>query len=337
MPFPFPYSEYGLSESDFEKYINISYALPFCLYLDTSLISRNYFRCKDAYICCKHHVIPKGRCGSPIELTGAEIKNDDRGNFTYTDISIIIPYLGNRHINDYLELALEITNLLINSYRLAFNRPTLSTLSFSDLSHGVEITVPYRIEKSDLESSGLAGMFVGGNKEGKPISTIKGFVGGYQSYVSIKSESDITILQEYLDKKHTITTSLLFQMSAEKELKHGDFKFAAVLGASCADIATDSFLNRKNWQEGPKHHTFAERRLEDPFIANNVTSFRQAYPTEFTYLELLYKIRNKVVHEGEAYYIDNSYSPPQCITVFSNEIANYLTALKVLIPWLESI
>ncbi len=290
MPFPFPYTEYGLSASESANFVNISFALPFCLYLDTSAISGNYFRWGNAYLCCKHRIEPKGRCGSPIELTGAEIKDDDRGNFTYTDISIITPFNGKRRIREHLEMTLDATNNLINAYRLMFDRPTLSTLSFADLSHGIEITVPYKLEKSDLEKSGLAGMWVGGEKDGKYFSTLKGFAGSYHSYFPTKTDSDVNALQDYLDGKLTITTSQLFRMSAERELKHGDYKFAAVLGGSCADIATDTFLNIKNWQEGPKHRTFAERRLEDPFVANGQPGFQQAYPREYSLIETLYKI-----------------------------------------------
>ena len=269
-------------------------------------------------------------------MTGAEIINDDRGNYTYTSVSACIPYRTDWRGRDYVTEALRAVNETIIAYREIVDRPSTATIGPTDLSQGLTIEGPFPDPEDFVKNSGISGMYVAGNRtDGSPMISVKGFAGGWGPLQPTHGSDVFTKVQEYLSGTNKVSTARRFYQEAMRELRHGDFGFAAVLGGTALGVSIQELLDRKSWKPG-NSGTFASKFLVDPFVQNGLSGFDQCDPSAFGVVERLYKVRNKVAHEGRPYYVDDSATPPQSVAVKSLDVDNMLQALRVALEWIES-
>ncbi|MCP4406508.1 MAG: hypothetical protein GY807_01865 [Gammaproteobacteria bacterium] len=305
----FPFESRGMTDTDRSTHVWVGFNIPTCLYLDSQEAGGLTIQSSTTRLDFKHVVNPRGRCGMPVQMIGAEIENDDKGNYTYTSVSACIPFQPDWSGRDYVAEAIRAVNETIIAYREVAGRPTIATLGPSDLSQGLTIEGPFPNSKEFLKNSGLSGVFVSGNRpDGTPMLSMKGFVGGWGPLQHTLGPEIYAQLQEYLSGSKKIGAARRVLQEALRELQHGDFGFAAVLGGSALEIGIQELLDRKSWQGG-SNGTFANKFFVDPFVANGETGFNKIDSAAFTLVERLYKVRNKVAHEGKAYYMDNAYEP----------------------------
>lgn len=304
MPFTFPFNSVGLNADDDYKYVLISYALPMCLYLDTERFGNVPFTRGVDMAYCRHVICPTGRAQSiETKIDNGELRDDDRGNFTFTDVAFALDYDGSNRVQAYIKRALEFTNILIDAYRLEHNRPTLSTLSEADLSSGIHMQLPCSINELDVEGSNLFCSMLGGEKGGNNFVAIKGHWGGVTLLRPTLDEESVRTIQRYAAGELEVQSHEALLMSARRELRHGDVRLGIILGATALEIVTDQFLERKGWGAGSTG-SFANKRLVDPFHQIGVNDYETLFPDQFSDIEALYKGRNKAAHEGEAYYLE---------------------------------
>jgi hypothetical protein len=84
------------------------------------------------------------------------------------------------------------------------------------------------------------------------------------------------------------------------------------------EIAIQELLDRKSWKPGTTG-TFAHKFFSEPFAQNGRDGLDKVNESAFGRVERLYKVRNKVAHEGKTYYVDDSATPPQVITVTTRQ------------------
>ena len=272
----------------------------------------------------------------PVQATGAEIENDDRGNYAFTSVSACMPFRKDWIGRDYVAEAIRAVNETIVAYREVAGRPTIATLGPTDLSQGLTIEGPFTDPQGFLKDSGLSGMYVSGERPDKtPMLSMKGFVGGWIKLKPVLGPDVFTELQDYLSGSKSVSTARRLLQEASRELRHGDHGFAAVLGGSALEVGIQELLQRNGWTSGTTG-TFAKKSLVDPFVANGRHGYDEVDPVAFAAVERLYKVRNKVAHEGRAYYQDDSFTPPKAVPVTAGDVETMLKAAGQTLGWVES-
>lgn len=323
-----------MTDADRSTHVVVGFNIPASLYLDSTEAGGKVLVKNGVRVDFKHIIMPKGRCGMPIELTGSEIPNDDRGNYSFTSVSCAFPFNQGWPARQYWEESVRIVNDIILAYREVVDRPTVATIGPTDLSQGIFIEGPFPDSPTFVQSSGISGMFVAGNRaDGTTMLSSKGFVGGFGPLQPKHGPPIYDAIQAYLDGSKVVSTARRFLQEANRELRHGDAAFAAVLGGSSLEIAVQTLLAKKGWSGGPKG-SFAKKFLQDPMIVAGSPTFKTANAAAYLAVERLYKVRNKVAHEGKAYYIDEGSTT--AVPVGSPEIKTMLEAAGVCIAWLES-
>lgn len=332
---PFPFKERGIDEADISKFVVVGFNIPACLHLDSGNVGGRLLKIGGTRIDFKHIVNPQGRCGMPTVLTGAEITDDDRGNYTYTSASICIPFYATWPSSEYVAEALRAVNAVIIAFREIAERPTIATLGLTDLSQGLTVEGPFPDSEKFVKESGVSGMFLGGvRSDGSPVLSMKGFAGGWGRLQPTRNLSTFDEIQEYLDGKKVITVARRYLQEAFRELRHGDFAFALVLAGGSLEIGSQEYLRLKSWSAGSSG-SFVTKFLVAPFTANGVVGFDQFDSIAHDLVDKLYRTRNKVIHEGHPYYMDQSASPPMAVTVTSSDAHLMMSAAKVALDWLE--
>lgn len=325
-----------MGEADRSTHVWIGFNIPACLYLDSEDAGGLTLLAGTTRLDFKHIVNSNGRCGMPLQMTGAEIINDDRGNFTYTSVSVCIPVRADWKVREYVSEAIRATNDVIVAYREAANRRTIATIGPTDLSQGLTIEGPFPDPEDFVKHSGISGMYVAGHRpDGTPMLTAKGFAGGWGPLQATYGSDIFATLQEYLAGAKRVSVARRFLQEAFRELRHGDFAFASVLGGGSLEIGIQELLDRKAWQSGNTGN-FANKFLVFPFVQNGQRGFDQIDPGSFTLVERLYKVRNKVAHEGKPYYVDDIVVPPKSVVVTSADVDSMLQAADVTLAWIET-
>lgn len=173
----------------------------------------------------------------PLQMTGCETVNDDRGNYTYTSVTVFIPFRADWKARDYISEAIRATNEVIVAYRVVANRPTIATIGPTDLIQGLSIEGPFPNSDAFIKHSGVSGILVVGHcADGTPMLSVKGFVGGWGPLLATHGVDTFAELQKYLSGSKKVTVARRFLQEAFRELRHGDFAFASVLGGGSLEI-----------------------------------------------------------------------------------------------------
>jgi hypothetical protein len=333
---PFPFEAHGLAEADRASHVWVAFIVPTSLYLDSGTVGGLGVKSGDTLLDFRHVVNPRGRCGMPVPMTGAEILDDDRGNYTYTSVSACMRYNADWAGRDYVMEALRAVNEVIVAYREVANRPTICTLGPWDLSQGLSIEGPFQNGRAFVRDGGIAGQYIAGTRsDGTRFLSAKGFVGGFGKLRALHGADVFAEIQEFCSGvKHVSAARRVFQ-EAQRELRHGDHGFSCVLGGSAIEIAIQEFLDRKGWPSGSQG-TFANKNLVKPFADHGESGFDDVEPSRFALVERLYKVRNKVVHEGKAYFVDESTDPASHVVIGPNEVEQLLVAASAALSWIES-
>jgi hypothetical protein len=324
-----------MAEADLSAYVFVSFNIPSCLYLDSNNVGGITLKSGKTLLDFKHIVNPHGRCGMPIQLTGGEIIDDDMGNYTYTSVSACIPYDKTWKASEYILEAIRAINEVIVAYREVANKPTIATLGFNDLSHGVVIEGPFSDTEKTIKGSGISGTYVMGVRgDGSPVFSIKGFAGGWHQLQPTLDTAQFTEIQLYLDGVKGVTVARRFLQEAFRELRHGDYSFAIVIAGGSLEIGAQELCDRKCWSPGSSG-SFGCKFFITPFVVNGHPGFDQVDPKSFDLVEKLYRTRNKVIHEGKPYYLDNSIVPATTIHVNLGDASIMIEAVRNAINWLE--
>lgn len=332
---PFPFKERGIDEADISNFVVVGFNIPACLHLDSGNVGGRLLEAGNTRIDFKHIVDPQGRCGMPTALTGAEITDDDRGNYTYTSVSVCIPFDPNWAASEYVDEALRAVNAVIVAFREVAERPTIATLGLTDLSQGLTVEGSFPDSEEFVQGSGISGIYLGGVRgDGSPVISMKGFAGGWGRLQPTRDLSTFDEIQQYLDGSKSVSVARRYLQEAFRELRHGDFAFALVLAGGSLEIGSQELLRRKSWSAG-NSGSFASKFLVAPFIANGGIGFDQIDVNAHDLVEKLYRTRNKVIHEGRAYYMDQSTTPSTEVAVISADAPPMVSAAKVALDWLE--
>lgn len=333
---PFPFESRGMTEADRSTHVWIGFNIPACLYLDSEKTGGLTVESGATRLDFKHVINPNGRCGMPVQMTGTEIINDDRGNYTYTSVSACIPFRADWTGRDYVAEAIRSVNETIVAYREVTNRPSIATIGPTDLSQGLTIEGPFPDAKDFVKHGGISGIYAAGKRaDGTPMLSVQGFAAELGPLQPTHGPDTFAKLQEYLSGAKKVNAAQRFLQEAFRELRHGDFAFAAVLGGGSLEIGIQELLDRKSWHGG-NAGTFATKSLVVPFAQNGQLGFDQVNPAAFTLVEQLYKVRNKVAHEGQPYYVDDSVVPPRFVAVTSADVTAMLQAAEVALRWIET-
>ncbi len=333
---PFPFESRGMTEADRSTHVWVGFNIPACLYLDSADAGGVILCSGVSLLDFKHVINPAGRCGMPLQMTGSEITNDDRGNYTYTSVSVCMPFRTDWKGRDYVAEAIRAANDAILAYREVADRQTIATIGPTDLSQGLTMEGPFPDTDEFARHSGISGMYVAGNRpDGTPMMSVKGFPAGWGPLQPTHGPDIFAKLQEYLGGTKRVSVARRFFQEACRELRHGDYAFAAVLGATSLEIGIQEFLNRKKWNGG-NAGSFAEKYLAFPFVQNGEVGFDQVDQRSFKLVERLYKVRNKVTHEGQPYYVNDTVAPPQTVSVTSADVETMFQAANLALEWIDT-
>lgn len=235
--------------------------------------------------------------------------------------------------DQFLEAAIRACNLFLEHCRIIARSPFVT---------GVERHYHLKTQRYIVLTPYTVTWFEG--EKGKGLPVYPGNVNGQASSGAIASPergtASMQAIFESMQRSREPSLPLALLLDAEAAVRTLRIREAIIALASACEVSSDQYLQRLGKIDDSgverilsKRISFAEKRFHRITDYLSGRSLQREIPHVYRRIENLYRTRNKVAHEGRAYFEEGG----QTINVDQELTATFLEAAEKTIPWIGGI